>query len=462
MTEYIRATIAKYEVLEGHDILAEGQRISRYLWNEIWWCAVGHSRKVQASREGKITEFIKTKKYPEGTWIRVRQSLKGKLPKYPGKFAMDKALRDFWAFKNLSDRCASYILADFDIAMRSWFSNLRENPRARPPRPIDKDSIRPLRFEVMRNAKHLGDWTFRLTVLGGHIKERHITIKIHPRPGLKVNQIRLIQLNPDGRAILMYRVKQEKAQLRGSVASIDVGIKNLACVFFLDGESILYNGRGLLTELQYCEKKRAKCKPVGYPHHKQPLKYSDVKSAYNIKTTNRKRLLLNNITRSIVDECTRRGVRTIITGDLTGIRQDKDWGSKQNQQLHQWPFRELARQIEYKAEEVGIEVYKVSERGTSSACPFCGQAIKRKPRGLITCQDCGIVINSDLAGAVNLMQKYLPGFGLGVEAILPSLRSLDSHKESGNPPRISTTFVAKQDLRDMSIKVVRCGARIAT
>jgi len=327
---------------------------------------------------------------------------------------------------------------------------------------MGKNDVRPLRFEVGRNAKHLGNWTFRLTVLGGHIKERHTIVKIRPRPGLKVSQVRLIQLDADGRAILMYRANQIITSTDGAVASIDVGIKNLACVFFLDGDSILYNGRGLLTELQRCAKKTAKCKPIGYPEHKHPPKYSNVKSAYNTKATNRKRLLLHNITRSIVDECIRRGVRTIIMGDLTGIRQGKDWGSKQNQQLHQWPFRELARQIEYKAEEVGIEVYKVSERGTSSACPFCGQAIRRKPRGLITCQDCRIVINSDLAGAINLTQKYLPGFGLGVEAVLSSLRSLDSHEESGNPPRISPTFVAKQDLRDMSVKMVRCGARIAT
>jgi putative transposase len=440
----IRTTIAKAKIESGQEILQEGHRVARYLWNELWWCAVGHNRKLARARGHK--------------------SLAGRLPRYPGKFGMDAATRDYWAFQNLSDRCATYTLSDFDIAMRSWFSNLKQNPDARPPRPLKRDARRPLRFEPGRNAKHLGDWRFKLTVLGGHISERHATVKVRICPGIKVSQVKLIQIDPGGRAIVMYE-KPAAVQQGQKFAAIDQGIINAACVFFDNGESILYSGKGILASDQRYAKKTAKCKPRNYPKHNTDRpKPSNRQLAYQAKAKHRHQRMVHNITRSIIDQCRARSVGTIIIGDLRGIRKDKDWGKKSNQWLHRWPFTEFLRQVEYKAEEVGIEVVKINERGTSSACPFCGSlGVTRNPRGLLKCRDCGVAVNSDLAGAMNILQKYLPGFSLGVEAVLSSLRQTPLGRESANHvPRISPAFVAKFDLRGLQLEIKRCGAPIAT
>lgn len=439
--EVVRATIAKIQVESGQEILQEGHRVARFLWNEIWWCAVGHNRELACARG--------------------HRSLAGKLPRYPGKYGMDKELRAFWAFRDLSDRCATYIVADFDIAMKSWFSNLKTNSDARPPRPLKKGALRPLRFEPGRNAKHLGNWQFRLTVLGGHITERHAIVKVRLRPGVKVSQVRLIQINPDGRAVVMYK-KQIAVQQGQHFAAIDQGIINAACVFFSTGESILYSGKGILTNDQRYAKKVAKCKPRNYPDHNADRpKPSKRQLAYQKKSANRHRRMVHNITRSIINECLARHVGTVIIGDLRGIRKDKDWGSKNNQWLHRWSFREFARQIEYKAEEVSIKVVKINERGTSSACPFCGSvSVTRNPRGLLKCKDCSIVVNSDLAGAANILQKYLPGFSLGVEAVLSGLRSPALAENPRTTTRISPTFTAKFDLRGLQVEMICCGARL--
>ena len=443
-TEVIRAAIAGVETEQGHKILERGQFVARCLWNELWWCATGHNRKLARARG--------------------HHSLAGRLPKYPGKYGMDKATRSFWAFRELSDRCGSYTVADFDIAMRSWFSNLKSNPDARPPRPLKKDKPRPLRFQPGRNAKHLGRWRFRLTVLGGHIKERHAVIKLKVQPGIKVAQVRLIQMNPDGRVIIMY-AKVVRQRPGDNYAAIDQGIINAACLFFSNGESILYTGKGILANDQRYNKKIAKCKPRNYPDHNIGKPRSSKRSlAYHDKSKNRHRLAVHNITRSIVNECASRGVGTIVIGDLRGIRKNKDWGAKSNQWLHRWAFGEFARQIEYKAEEAGMGVVKISERGTSSVCPFCGSSrIVRKPRGLLTCRDCGVAVNSDLAGAANILRKYLPDLGLGVRAVFPGLPSpptWEGNRQTAS--RISPTFVAKLDLRNMSVDVRRCGARLHT
>jgi len=65
--------------------------------------------------------------------------------------------------------------------------------------------------------------------------------------------------------------------------------------------------------------------------------------------------------------------------------------------------------LEYKAEERGIDVERVDERGTSKTCSVCGTEDKtqRVTRGLYDCE-CGLVANADINGAENIRNKVLP------------------------------------------------------
>ena len=462
----LRSTKAKIEIFDGADILQEGHRIARYLWNELWWCTVGHNRKRQDLQEGRVHIEIE-KKGGQKQWIAVRRSLKGRLPKYTTRFEMDKEMRHFWAFRDLSDRCASYTLQRFDIAMRSWFANLKSNPDARPPRPLPKDKGRELCFEVGRNAKHLDSWTFRLTVLGGHIERRHAFVKVHIRPGIKVQQVHTIQVQPDGKtAIVVYEVNDETGYAGNGICAIDLGIRNLAMAYFHTGESILYTGRALLESDQYYAKRKARCKPSGYPDVGDRPKSSRQKKIYDAKARNRRTLLIHNLTTDIVRQCAERKVGTLVIGDLKGIREDKvgkgkNFGKQTNQQLHAWPFARIAEQLEYKCQDAGIVLVRISERGTSSTCPLCrAKEVTREKRGLLRCRACGLIINADLAGAINIFTKYLPELeALGVVADFPGLPSLCLRKESANRgvSQIQPTFVAKFELRNLAVDVRRCG-----
>ena len=459
MNKLARSAKVTFTILEGDTILQEGQEVARHLWNFTRYCALSYNRKVQRWREGRIYEQDKD----TGKWYPRRQSLAGKLPKYPGFIGMDKALRDHWAAHKLSDHCFTYTLKEFDIAMRSWFSNLKSNSRARPPRYAEDP--RQLTFEVGRNAKHLGDWRFRLTVLGGHIPERHAIVKVHVRPGVKVRDTKLIRVQPDGTGTIVYYTHQEQRQGDG-VAGIDLGIINIACAAFQTGESILYSGKGILTSDQWYQKRAAKCKPSGWSKGKAQEQQSKRNSSYRRKAGNTRQLAVHNVTRSIVDECVKRGVGTIVLGDLKHIRDDKDFGKRGNQKLHAWPFAEVLRQITYKAEEVGIQVITVSEAYTSKTCHACGVIGRRVERGLFKCPDCGLVINADVNGAFNILNKVSPvpvRAGVGVEADLPGLPSPPARAarigKAGLPAsQIEPTFVAKFDLRNWSIKQARCTA----
>lgn len=480
----IRVAKAKVEIFSGEEVLADGQRIARYLWNQVWWETVGWYRKMMRSRGDQQYmsdyESKDREKKADRSWYKRHMgerreagdtmgSLKGKLPSRAGKFTLQKELKDFWAYRDLADRCASYTVAEFDANMRSWFSNLRRNPAARPPRPLRKGECRSLRFELGRNAKHLDSWTFRLTVKGGHFpkEERYAFVRLHMPPGIKVERVRLIQVQPGcEQAIVMYRIDLPDPVQDGRYAAIDLGIINLGCVFVETGESILYSGKALLDSNRYYAKRAAKCKPSGYPETKaQYPKPSPRQRAYTDKRYNRQRRAIHNFTTSVIRECQSRGVGTLFVGNLTGIRQGADYGKKTNQKLHGWPFATIVQQLQYKGEEVGIDVVAVSERGTSSMCPACGGKTTRSQRGLLVCSACRLVINSDLAGAINILAKYRPDNRHGVEADFPGLPSpalLDRSRESANRngSRIHPAFVARFDPRNLAVSVRRCGASL--
>lgn len=94
------------------------------------------------------------------------------------------------------------------------------------------------------------------------------------------------------------------------------------------------------------------------------------------------------------------------------IRQDKDWGAQQNQELHAWPYRKIIQMLTYKAALKGILAEKVSEHYTSTTCPVCGKRVKaaRVERGLFV--HCGKAFNADVVGAFNILQRYLRDSGL--------------------------------------------------
>ncbi|GAW32912.1 zinc ribbon domain-containing protein, partial [Carboxydocella sp. JDF658] len=85
-----------------------------------------------------------------------------------------------------------------------------------------------------------------------------------------------------------------------------------------------------------------------------------------------------------------------------------------NQKLHAWPFSKIISLLTYKAALAGIRVVKVSEKNTSTTCPACGERGKkaRVHRGLFV--HCGVVLNADLVGAYNILQRYLRESGLAL------------------------------------------------
>jgi putative transposase len=183
------------------------------------------------------------------------------------------------------------------------------------------------------------------------------------------------------------------------VAGIDLGICNFAAVAVSD-EALLYPGGALKEDDYYFQKKRANCDD------------SDSLKARRLdrKRDERRTHFLHAVSKDIVSECAARNVGTIAVGDLSGIREDTDWGDHGNLDLHGWAFDRFTEMLEYKATEHGISVERVDECDTSKSCAACGTTdnSQRVERGLYVCDHCGLVANADVNGAENIRQKVLP------------------------------------------------------
>ncbi|RDV82990.1 RNA-guided endonuclease InsQ/TnpB family protein [Ammonifex thiophilus] len=108
------------------------------------------------------------------------------------------------------------------------------------------------------------------------------------------------------------------------------------------------------------------------------------------------------------------GVAFAVVGDLTDLRRfARTWmkGKKATQKINQMAYDRLRQEQRYKNLMWGIETDAWTERNTSSTCCLCGtrDPAWRRHRGLWVCGRCGLVLQADLNGAVNLLKQYLFG-----------------------------------------------------
>lgn len=229
---------------------------------------------------------------------------------------------------------------------------------------------------------------------------------------------------------VVYNKELENNQLDYTrVASIDLGLNNLAAVTFNQAGLVpfLINGRPLKSINQFFNKKKSELQAI--------LKIGTSKRLKKICTKRNLKVddYLHKASRYLINKLVELNIGTLVIGKNDNWKQEIVIGSRNNQNFVQVPHARFIDQITYKAELAGIKVF-VNEESYTSLASFLDQdeipvykkgtlatfSGKRIQRGLYR-SGSGKRINADVNGSLNILRKAIPeAFAQGIEGIVVS------------------------------------------
>lgn len=310
--------------------------------------------------------------------------------------------------------CAQQILRLFHQNLRSYFASIKDykkNPTKYTGMPrFPKFRKSGDRFQVIftnQAAKVDG----QIVNIAPRAFENKLCIRLRTDSAKKLCQVVFAPRNDYFLVYVIYEVDDPIiSQNSNKVASIDIGLTNLATVTFSERyEPILY---------------RSDLAKINKDFNRLSAEYvSILKKTQNKSTSKRRNRLsekyagliedrLHKISRAIVNDLSQRGVSTLIAG--------KNTGQKINNQLKnfvQVPLFRLVSMIKYKAELAGIKFIQVNESYTSGTS-FLDNELptktfynkeRRKFRGLFLSNDLKR-INADVNAAFQIMKKIYEKF----------------------------------------------------
>src|SRR5512147_661531 len=330
----------------------------------------------------------------------------GKIPSYAKIDVAIKQEHPLW-YRRLHSQSAQAVLEELWRSYKSWFALRKKgDSKAKPPgfrRKTDLSSVTFKQYAVKWNQRTK---TVRLSIPKDIYGKQFLYLKVRMPEGtcLAEDNIQLARLtyqNGLWSVHIVHKIKLPELKGVGETMAIDLGMKHLAATACTDGDTSLWPGGELAALERHFDKQKSKT----------TRSRSRKTCVLNQKRSRQRTHLLHSFTRSLVSDADARGVSTIIVGDLTDIRDGKNWGDSGSKQFHKWPFDKIIKMLTYKARLKGIRVVKESEEYTSQTCCICGTKCKsnRVHRGLYICNQCGAVINADVNSAINILKRYLPG-----------------------------------------------------
>jgi putative transposase len=130
-------------------------------------------------------------------------------------------------------------------------------------------------------------------------------------------------------------------------------------------------------------------------------------SKYGEKQKNKERQKLNVISKQVVQNAKKNRL-AIVLENLKHVRRShmkgNGEGKRLRRKLNSWSFRELQRQIEYKANWEGVKVEYVGAKNTSKTCSVCGKVNSELGCEKVwLCPFCGARLDRDVNASVNIV-----------------------------------------------------------
>ena len=220
---------------------------------------------------------------------------------------------------------------------------------------------------------------------------------------------------------VIYEIKENKPKQNQRVASIDLGLNNLATVVTNDGNNpILISGKKIKSINQYYNKMTSKQESL-LPNN---IFTSKSLNRLWLKRNSKISYEIHKVTKFLANYFDERDVSKVIIGYNSGWKNGINLGKRTNQNFVNIPYTKFINQLTYKCQILGITVITREESYTSKASfldydeipnykdetkpKFSGRRIKRGLYKSTTRK-----INADVNGAYNIMAKENPNYIIG-------------------------------------------------
>ena len=243
----------------------------------------------------------------------------------------------------------------------------------------------------------------------------------------KINQIRIVPNNQVFCVEIVYSISINDTSMQdnGRYISIDLGLDNLATIVTNTSlNPVIVNGKGLKSNNQYYNKKRAYNQSVARhmnnKFHTNRLYSLMQKRNFKIEDS------LHKISKFIVTFALSNDIHTIVIGSNKTWKQSISLGKRVNQSFVNIPHQKLIEKIIYKARNLDINVILTEESYTSGTSFIDGESPnkefynkkRRVHRGLFISNK-GVSINADVNAAYQIMKKVFPNvFADGMEGVV--------------------------------------------
>ena len=349
---------------------------------------------------------------------------------YPNWYYQKAAHKDDLWFKQLLSQTAQEICKQLDKAWKSFYSLKKSGGIENPKPPCFKHDNIAITYMQNGIVHEFENDTIRLSISKNLRKYMSETYQINDtflylknRIFKDVDMIKQIRLYPPENGacevIVVYEIPDmDILPDNGRYLSIDLGIHNLMTCY--DSTSKKDNtfiiGRKYLSICRYYDKEIARIQSQwAKTQAKHGVKYPRLsKHAQRLYRNKRNSIhdYLHKVTRCMTMYCKQHDIHTVIIGDWTNIRKDKDFGRKTNQKFHSLPFKQLTNMLAYKLALEGIRLEVISEAYSSQTSPLAPDVSRkhakksnRVERGLYI--DDGLAWNADCVGAFNILRLYL-------------------------------------------------------
>ncbi|MDD3245433.1 MAG: transposase [Methanosarcina sp.] len=332
-------------------------------------------------------------------------------------------LKNTEQYRALPAQTAQQVLKLLDKSWKSFFKALKvyaKSPelfmgRPKPPKYKHKDGKHILVF-TNQQCKIVNGILIFPKAVNLELKTRLVDVDLR--------EVRVISNANKYTCEIVYDKTVSENEINSSrVLGIDLGVRNIATIANNFGANpIVVKGYTANNINQFYNMKKARIQHI---YDLAKIKWGSKLAKLDFKRNNMIKDYFHKLSRGIVNYAIKNNVKSIIIGKNENWKQEVNMGRKNNQKFVQLPLVKLIEMIQYKAQEVNIEVI-LQEESHTSKCSFLdnepvehrakyvGRRIKR---GLFKSAT-GIIINADVNGALNIIRKATPkAFADGVEGV---------------------------------------------